>query len=140
VLHFFDDMPQANKFTVHIMAAVAEQEAEAISKRTKAALAAAKARGVTLGGRRVTQERLAEMAVDALRATSERADRRNEEVLLSLNQARAQGAKSLRELAAALNAREVEALRCGHWSAVQVRRVLICAERVDSGREAARAG
>ena len=38
------DMPQANKFTVHIMAAVAEQKAEAISKRTKAALAAAKER------------------------------------------------------------------------------------------------
>ena len=47
------DMPQATKFTVHIMAAVAEQEAEAISRRTRAALEAAKARGRVLGGRRV---------------------------------------------------------------------------------------
>jgi hypothetical protein len=36
------DMPQVDRFVVHILAAVAEQEAEAISKRTKAALAAAR--------------------------------------------------------------------------------------------------
>lgn len=43
------DMPNADRFVLHIMAAVAEHEAHAISERTKAALTAAKARGTQLG-------------------------------------------------------------------------------------------
>src|SRR5271166_1399248 len=46
------DMPAANRFMLHVMAAVAEHEAKAISDRTRAALAAAKARGTLLGSAR----------------------------------------------------------------------------------------
>jgi DNA invertase Pin-like site-specific DNA recombinase len=118
------DMPQANSFTVHIMAAVAEQEAKAISHRTKVALQAAKERGTKLGGRRVSAERFAEIGVQARIANTARAAKTVAALAPVIREIRAGGAVTLRAMAAELNMRFVEAPRGGQWSAVQVMRVL----------------
>jgi len=131
------DMPEANRFVVHIMAAVAEQEAEAISKRTKAALAAAKARGTKLGGRRVTAVRFAEIGAGARRARSIKAAKTRSDVLPQVEEIQAAGATTLREIAAALNASGETTPRGGQWSAVQVQRVLGCVSK-SPGRDQSR--
>jgi DNA invertase Pin-like site-specific DNA recombinase len=119
------DFPQANRLTVHILAAVAEHEAKAISTRTKDALAAAKARGKRLGGDRGN---LPAVAKDGARASVmtrvEKAGNRAADLAPIIEELRAAGAASLRQIATGLNAKGIKAARGGEWSAVQVQRVL----------------
>ena len=109
---------------LHIYSAIAEQEAEAISKRTKAALAAANARGTQLGGRRVSAERWAEIGFSARVGRTAEADKRDYELLPVIESIKAEGAVSLRQIAAGLNERNISTPRGGDWSAVQVQRAL----------------
>jgi DNA invertase Pin-like site-specific DNA recombinase len=122
------DFPQANRLTVHILAAVAEHEASMISARTKAALAAAKARGVELGGQRGSLDRMARMAQkgNVASATVRRATvaKRNEDLLPVIEDIRAAGYTTPQQIADGLNERGITAARGGAWSAVQVRRIL----------------
>lgn len=109
-------MPYADKFQLHIYAALAEQEREFISARTKAALAQAKVRGANLGGLR--DKTAARNAV-----VQEQAKANADRVAAIVGPLRAQGA-TLRAIAGALNGSGVPTARGGQWSASQVQRVL----------------
>lgn len=114
------DMPNANRLTLHVMAAFAEHEREAISARTKAALAAARARGVRLGA--PDPARAGAMGRDCQR---EGAARFAANVLPIVEEIRRAGAGTLAGIAGALNARGVRTARGGQWHAATVRNLLL---------------
>lgn len=119
------DLPQANKLTLHVMAALAEHEAAAISARTKAALAAAKARGTRLGGYRWEIDKVARKGNRAsAQIRAEQASKRANDLLPVIEAIKTEGNTSLRQIAAALNERSITTARGGRWRAVQVQRVL----------------
>ena len=114
------DFPQANRLTIHIMAAIAEHEAKMISDRTRAALAAAKARGKRLGGFRGRAGTTADCA-KARQAKSLAATARAADLAPVIDDIRTAGANSLRSIANQLNERGISAPRGGVWSGAQVR-------------------
>lgn len=117
------DMPEANELVVGIMAVVAQAERKMISDRTKAALAAAKARGTQLGGFRGR----AGNAEDCKRARTARiaaADRRASDLVPTIRTLQAQGHSSLNAIAGGLNALGIPTPRGGSWGHSQVRDLL----------------
>jgi DNA invertase Pin-like site-specific DNA recombinase len=103
---------------------VAEEERRAISERTKAALAAAKARGVKLGGR---SENLKNAELGRQRAAETRHARaasRTANLRPVIDAIRAEGTTSATGIAKALNERGIPTTRGGRWQAVQVQRLL----------------
>jgi DNA invertase Pin-like site-specific DNA recombinase len=113
------DNPHANKLTIHILAAVAEHEREAISERTKAALAAAKARGTKLG----TPDQagaVARMGI-ALKAQTAQFAANVVPIIREIQRARY---SSHNAIAAQLIARKVATARGGRWTHMQVGHIL----------------
>src|SRR4030081_324622 len=111
--------PDVDPFVLHLFAALAEKERSLISTRTRQALAAAKARGGSLGNPKLSVARKS-----ALEAVTVEADRFAANVLPIIREAQKAGAATLRDIAAALNARGVATARGGQWYAKSVANIL----------------
>jgi DNA invertase Pin-like site-specific DNA recombinase len=123
------DMPEANHFTVGLMACLADYESELISERTKAALQAAKARGVKLGNPRLAEVRHSDTTA-ASEASIAKAKERNAEILEIINEMVGEMSSaqreclSLRTLASLLNDAGYKTSRGKEWQATSINRVL----------------
>ena len=113
------DMPHANKLTIHIISAVAEYEREVIAKRTKDALAAAKARGVKLGNPNAASQ--APKASAIARHKADDFARRLSPLVRALHH---EVDGSLAATARALNDRGVRTQRGKSWTATGVKNIL----------------
>jgi len=114
------DMPNADKLTITILAAVAEREAENISTRTKAALAAKKARGAKLGNPRLDEAR--KKAVRSNRKLDKvRQDGIREIISEIVTKGRVTTHKAIADC---LNARGIPTARGGQWHTTTVRRLI----------------
>lgn len=126
----FCDLPHVpsgptGRFLLTQIAAVAELEAGLISQRTKAALAAAKVRGVKLGSPgNLTADGQARGAEMGRAASVARANSRAADLQATIRQLMAQGITSASSIARKLNEAGVPTARGGLWQAVQVQRVL----------------
>ena len=114
------DQPFASRLTLHILAAVAEDEARRTSERTKAALAAAKARGVKLGSPRAV-----ETSAIARAARSAYATKANASTRAVIREIQAAGISTLAGIAKTLEARGVRTPRGNTtWQPTQVARLI----------------
>jgi DNA invertase Pin-like site-specific DNA recombinase len=121
------DMPNANRLTVHILAAVAEHEAKAISERTGAALRAAKARGVQLGSPKGSTRLVphaADAATKSVKVRQEKADAFAAALAPILSQLKDEGFTSNTGIAKELNRRGIQTPRGGQWHPTAVQRIL----------------
>lgn len=117
------DQPFASRLTLHILAAVAEDEARRISERTKAALEAAKARGRKLGS-----PIAAKTIAEARSARSAYAAKANATTVAMIREVQGSGIGTLAGIARALSARGIKTPSGrGEWQAVQVSRLLTAA-------------
>ncbi|MEH6467002.1 MAG: recombinase family protein [Porticoccus sp.] len=109
-------MPNADNFQLHIYAALAEKERDFISTRTKQALAAAKERGVKLGGLR---DKTGERNIAKKAQATERA-----ESIRTLIEPMVKSGYSLRKIASSLNSANQTTASGAEYKAVTVSRII----------------
>uniref|UniRef100_UPI000A4254FA recombinase family protein n=1 Tax=Cypionkella psychrotolerans TaxID=1678131 RepID=UPI000A4254FA len=120
------DMPEANDLTVGIMALVAQAEREAISRRTKEALAVAKARGVKLGNPNGADalRRAGKGGVALREAVSANARLHASDLAPVIADIRAEGHLTLRAIAEQLSERGMLTRQGARWHVSNVRNLL----------------
>jgi DNA invertase Pin-like site-specific DNA recombinase len=111
--------PEVDPFILHLFAALAEKERAMISARTKAALSAARKRGIELGNPNIAQAQKR-----GVRSIKSIADKHASDVLPIIREIQRAGVRTLRDIAAALNARGIPTARGGKWYAMTVRNAL----------------
>lgn len=112
------DAPHANKLMIHVLSAFAEHERDMIALRTRAALLAAKERGIVLGNPKLAEAR--ELARTKIKAA---ADDFSANVAPIIAQVRRSGVSTLQGIADALTARGIPTARGGKWHPATVRNV-----------------
>ena len=120
------EMPEATELTIHIYAAMAQHERKEIGKRTKAALQAAKKRGVKLGNpclKNGEQIPGSGNTANARKARTSKADQFALDIAQVINEELVPG-QSLRELADDLNNFGYKTARGKEWQATSVKRIL----------------
>jgi DNA invertase Pin-like site-specific DNA recombinase len=122
------DMPEANETMIQFLAVIAQHERKMISTRTKAALAAAKARGKRLGNPNLAALQSAGAGQPGWTAGAdsnrEAANKFARDVLPVVEAIRGDGITSLNGIAAALNDRGILTARGGQWYATTVRNLV----------------
>ncbi|HOX55562.1 MAG TPA: recombinase family protein [Verrucomicrobiota bacterium] len=114
------DCPSADRFTIGVLALVAERERQLISQRTKAALAVARERGAKIGNPRLADAR--KTAVQAVQAQKRAFC---ETAIKSIREVQSTGITSLNRIADCLTKRGERTSRGGAWTATSVKRVLV---------------
>jgi DNA invertase Pin-like site-specific DNA recombinase len=118
------DLPEANTLTLTVMIGMAQHERELISSRTKAALAARKARGQALGTPRDLSSYQPAASVTGVEVRQEQSRRRARDIAPMIEEARAAGRTSLRQIAAYLNDEGATTPRGSQWTAAAVQRAV----------------
>lgn len=118
------DFPEANRLTIHILSAVAEHEAQAISDRTKAALKAVQARGVILGGDRGNLPAVAAQGAQiSAQVRSRKADERARDLIPAIATMRKAG-RSFEAIAIEFERCGIATARGGKWTGRTVSRLV----------------